>query len=402
MKRLSLFILLFTFSTTLFAQQERTVRGVVTNMETGGVIENVHVSLVGVSKQTITDSEGEFLMKGSFPNNFELRFSHVSHRDTVVTYSFEEGQKSIEIRAQLMQMSYDVPVATVQQQKPDTVFGTDSLHVADFVFTTKGSLLLLTYSSQRYLKSSGEQELDIFEGCRLILIDSEGKLLSTYGISSLTTGLERDFQENCYLKCRDKLYKIEISESDEMDLQLFDQASYDEYIAPVVDSLGPYWFYSNWTEEFPAFDYFAVDMRDTSHHHLLNVEDELQMKMHRASYRDLKGRDKLKAFRSELETGIDKEIVGGFMAGQHQSIYHEETYAPLVVASDTVLIFDYCSGMLYKADKHLSLSDSTKINHHEKSAQNWKRDLLQDQTTQHLYAEEWRSSFHFQTRAPLS
>jgi hypothetical protein len=119
---------------------------------------------------------------------------------------------------------------------------------------------------------------------------------------------------------------------------------------------------------------------------LLNVEDELQMKMHRASYRDLKGRDKLKAFRTELETGIDKEIVGGFMAGHHQSIYHEETYAPLIVAADTVFIFDYCSNMLYKADKELSLADSVEINHHQKGGQNWQRNLLQDKASQKIYA----------------
>lgn len=381
-----LFIFLSVLSgLTALAQNRYSIKGVVTDAESGIAVSRVHVETEDQSNKVVTDVFGTFQLDGSGELPTTLHLSHVSYRDTSITLEFA-SDRAVFLNVELKRAVYFVPAATVQDQKPDTVFGSDEFHVADYTFDQNGQLLILTYENQKYLKRSEESEINLYDGCKIILLDSTGNSVSSYSLSSQCIGFKTDFRQFPYLECKDKLYRISIDKKAEIDLERIDKEDFKEYIAPIIDSLNTLLYYSNRTPSFPAFEYYALDMKDSSHHQLASVEDELQMKMLRASYRDLKGRDKLKAFRTELETGIDKEIIGGYMAGHPQSIYYEETFAPLFVRRDTVLIFDYCSDRLLKFDETMQVLDSVDISHHKNYSEKWRDQLVMDYQDLTIYA----------------
>ena len=150
-------------------------------------------------------------------------------------------------------------------------------------------------------------------------------------------------------------------------------------IRPIVDSIGSQVFVTNYAEDFPAFEYYVHDKTDSSYQTLRYVVDKPLMELFRSEYKYLSGRGKLEAFRHEMKTGIDKEIVAAYMTGFANSLYYEELYAPLYVVDDTVMVFDHYSDQIYKYISPDQLADSVSIDYHKpKKRKEWQKEILRD------------------------
>jgi hypothetical protein len=120
------------------------------------------------------------------------------------------------------------------------------------------------------------------------------------------------------------------------------------------------------------------------------------MEVFRSEFKYLGPKQKLAAYRYELKSGIDKEIVAAYMSGVETSLYYEELYAPLFVAGDTILIFDHYSDRLYRFDDQNVLIDSLSIAYHKgKNSKTWGNTLIMDIDNYGVYGLFNRNGFNY-------
>jgi len=255
---------------------------------------------------------------------------------------------------------------------PDTVFKSERLSVADFEVQNNGDILLLTYPKQ------------LSKGCELILFDGQ-QIITSFQVNDQAQALTRDYRGNTHIICKENVFGIFIK-SDEIQIGQLPKDYFFKYIAPIVDSNSVKLYFSNFNKDYPAFEYFAMDLQDSTYRKILHIEDELMMELYRSEYKWMDVRTKLWAKNKELETGIDAEIWIGanFFT---QSIYYKEVYAPMFQKNDTIYVFNYPKDRLERYNRVGELISSKSIFHHYQSKQTgWKNELIQDKITGQVYA----------------
>ena len=159
-----------------------------------------------------------------------------------------------------------------------------------------------------------------------------------------------------------------------------------KYIAPIVDTSLTRQFYSSYMDIYPAFEYGAVDLLDSSYKAILHIQDDLMMELYRSEYKWVDVRTKLWAKNLENQTGIDAEIYVGANVFT-QSLYYQPVYAPLFLVRDTIYIFDYPKDMLRVFSIDGKLIKSIPIFHHYQAKQTgFQKNLQQDRKTGNIYA----------------
>ena len=86
----------------------------------------------------------------------------------------------------------------------------------------------------------------------------------------------------------------------------------------------------------------------------------------------------------EIETGIDREIIAGYMTEFHRDPYFDAPYAPLFVVNDTLCVFDHFKERVRRFTKELRPIDEVPITYHQD--RDWRSCLLLDQATGAVYA----------------
>ena len=254
---------------------------------------------------------------------------------------------------------------------PDTVYHSERLSVYDFDFLPDGKMLLLTYP-KNYKKGT---ELLYFE-----------EYNSSFEIPTKEKPLEiiRDFRGNPHVVSENNVMGIS-NYGGKVQLSNIDKAYYMSYIAPIVDSNTSRFFFSNYNELYPAFDYFTYNFVDSSYKKIAQIEDEFMMELYRSEYKWVDIRTKIWAKEKEFETGIDAEVWVGATYFT-QSLYYKEVYAPMFSRNDTVFVFDHYKNLMFRYDNKGDLMDSLPIYYHLRPKESgWKKLLLQDQVTGQVY-----------------
>ena len=255
---------------------------------------------------------------------------------------------------------------------PDTVFRSERLSVADFEVQKNGDILLLTYPKQ------------LSKGSELVLYDGQ-QIITSFQVNDQAESLTRDYRGNTHIVCKDNVFGVFIKE-DEIQLGMLPKPYFMKYVAPIVDTIQTKLFLSNFSKDYPAFEYYTFDQEDSSYRVILKIEDELMMELYRAEYKWMDIRTKMWAKNKELETGVDAEIWVGanFFT---QSIYYKEVYAPMFQHNDSVYVFNYPKDRLEVYNKLGECKDSIAIYHHYNAKQTgWQTQLIQDKITGAVYA----------------
>jgi hypothetical protein len=172
-----------------------------------------------------------------------------------------------------------------------------------------------------------------------------------------------------------------------------------KYLAPILDTIGPHIYYSNYSELYPAFDYLEFNREDSTYNTLLKVEDAPLMELYRAEFKYVDVRTKLWAANKELQTGIDKEIWVGANVFTN-SLYYEPLYAPLFKAGeDSIYVFDHYKNYLFKYTPDTGFSDSVRISYHlDARKSGWEQPLLQDRVNDQVYVLFERNGYSYLCR----
>jgi len=306
---------------------------------------------------------------------------------TQVAFSFahpiyQEGQKQLffDPKKDTNQFTYflkptriqETPGITVKPNQPDTVFASKNYNVADFELGESGELFLLTY------------EKNLLKDAQLQCIWKDTTLFLQQ-IPQRSVGLKRDFRGNVHVETEQQMYGIKRADST-LILGTIPKDYYYKYIAPIVDTSLTRQFYSSYIDIYPAFEYGAVDLLDSSYKAILHIQDDLMMELYRSEYKWVDVRTKLWAKNLENQTGIDAEIYVGANIFT-QSLYYEPVYAPMFLVKDTIYIFDYPKDMLRIYSLDGKLLKSVPIFHHYHAKQTgFRKNLQQDRQTGCIYA----------------
>jgi len=387
---LLLTVLLFS---ELLSSQGYYIRGQITDYETGQPIENVHVTISGVSiATTISDFKGNFAISLSEINlTIVIKFNAINYKPI-------EIEKKISGKETLLAIKMEFAPVMLPEvgifAGPDTVWSNDVLNVADFILRPAG-MLLLTYEKEERWKRQEDSKTTLYAGCRLILLDSLGNEVTRYLVSELCRGFQTNFYGDVFLMSHKKIHLVDIAES-KISISEIERKVFEQQIEPVIDSIQQRIYFSNYTRNFPAFEYMIYNAKDSTQQSMRYVVDEQMMKMFRSEYKYMQPREKLEAFRFELDTGIDREIIAAYMRGFQNTYYYEPLNSPLLVANDTLLLFDHTHDKLIRFDQQGNPIDSTSITYHKNNKlHRWSEKLVKDLADEKIYTYFDRQGYHY-------
>lgn len=255
---------------------------------------------------------------------------------------------------------------------PDTVFSSKRLSVADFEVLQNGDMILLTYPKQ--LKKGSE-----------LLLYNGFETIANFNVPGMAKELVSDFRKNTHVVCENEVYGIHVT-PDKIGISSIEKEYFFKYLMPILDSNYAKYYFTTFNKDYPAFDYFTYDLKDSSYRKICNIQDDLMMELYRAEYKWVDVRTKMWAKYKELETGIDAEVWVGANYFT-QSIYYKELYAPMFSRNDSIFVFDYYKDELITYNQFGDEINRIAIFHHYKPKNTgWKNQLIQDKITGEIYA----------------
>lgn len=384
--------LLFFLGVVLVGQaQTRTIVITGTTMdELGDTIGGVKVSVVGApSKFVYSRSNGSYSLPFTYDpsKTNDILFHSVFYQDRSIRIDKRKLRRVLNdtlfnqhVKLSYVQTLLEGPV--VRPDNPPTeVFSSDSISVSDFEFFNH-QLILLTY------------EKNIRKGTEILLTDYSQNVIDRHEVPGIAVRLFKDYTGRIYVITEKEVYKIGVR-NNKLGLSKVVREEFYGITQRILDSLGEYYYYSDYNEYYPAFHYYAQQFGDTTAKVVHNIEDKFIMELYRSEYKYVDGQEKLWALRREQATGIDKEIWIGAKYFTN-NLYYEAPYAPLFVKEDSVFIFDHYEGMLYKLDRTTEKTDSVPIVYHRLTRPHeWEQPLIADASTQEIFALFMRAGHYY-------
>lgn len=371
------------------------VKGRVLDKQLLKPINSVNVIHKTSSSVSSTNNKGEFSIRLESKNS-TLHFSHISFRDTSLSLKNLPWTKDTLFIEVLL--DYDlvkIPTAEIESDPlPEIVFSDEKLHVGDFLFFNDG-LLLLTYGKEDRWKRQEYSKITPFSTCEIIIQDSSRNRLKNKLLQGEFIRLEKAYNGDIILHSLDKIFLLNTNNLD-ITLRELDKAHYSKAYVPILDSLSNFVLLTDYSPDFPSFSYYAYNPADSAYQEIRKIQDNLQMQLLRSEFKYLPTRGKLDAYRMELKTGIDKEIIAAWMSGFSESMYAEPLYSPCIVVGDTLCIFNHYNDQLFRHVNPSSTLDSTGISHHKlKTNGKWKKHLLHDEISGKIYVQYDKNGYTY-------
>lgn len=369
----------FMLCSSIFAQEIQ-YKLIFKDSKSGEAVQQVFIKNDSVyySPTDKSNQHGELLFGVSVLNHpFELQFQHPLYETKKVSFSLKKGAQA----GDLIEKTIYLVWKNVQEQQevvaaapgiPQVYFASEKYSVSDFELLPNAEVLLLVYP--KTLK----------KGSELMLVQNS-KIIKQFNLEENAKELIRDYRGKVHAICENGIFGISRSKN-EIGISTIDKAYFMRYVFPVVDTIESKMYFSNYSEKYPAFEYFYMDKKDSVYGSLLEIKDDLMMELYRSEYKWMDIRTKLWAKNLELETGIDKEIWVGANYFT-QSIYYESLYAPMFERNDSIFVFDYYKDVLFYFDSDGKKLDSVPIYHHYQAKKTgWQKNIIQDSETGELFA----------------
>jgi hypothetical protein len=369
------------------------VQGNVVDATTGLPVEQCNVRVQGTLQGTSTNQNGQYkIVFSQKPDTFSLQFSHVNYVALSKNgLALSGGKLQLNITMQPLSEAYPEVIIS---SAPDTVWGSKELNVADFAFCNK-NMLLLTYENEERWKRQEDAKTTLYSGCKLVLLDSNHAEIYRKPVSGLAIGFYLNYLNEIFLQCKEEIFQVACTEST-IEIAPYPKSDFELYIEPVVDTLANAIYFSNYNAHYPAFEYLRFNKADSSYTTVRYLINEELMQRFRAQYRDLGPKEKLDAFRKEVQTGIDKEIYGAYMTGFTHTPYYQPLNIPMLTQGDTLLIFDHVHNKLVRYNNENAALDSALIDYHtEQKNMRWGQSVIKDQAKNNIYTWHNKAGFTY-------
>ena len=357
------YILLYLFASAGIEAQILT--GILIDAKSNQPIQDAYIIESKSRVGTVTGEDGRFRIRLKILPA-EISFSHISYIDKVQRFTqsdFNNGELEVRIEMELDRVQIEGPVIR-PEIKPVVVFQNNLRHVSDFEFIDD-HLLVVTYTKTKSFRSQEDYEREILNEAVVYLADIDQNIIDSISLDQGSFSLSRNFRKKPMLRTSNEYIQFDMHDG-KLDTLLFESEWYKSLYEPLVDSIGDIFYVSSFNEDFPSFEYYTWDQRDSTYAILKYITDDFGVEMMRSEYKYLSNRDRVRANNISLRTGMDKKIIGAYMRGFQSQTYFETPYAPLFVMNDTIMIFDHYKDHLYKISKWSNIIDSIQVHYHER------------------------------------
>lgn len=370
MRQLCIYILTL-ISIPCYAQQE--IHFYLVDRDSKEPIGNAYV--YSDTDEAISNREG--LVRIGYGEKLQLKITHLSYRDTIIRpKNFHTDTLELtKLVNELKQIEVD--------SKPYIVFKSDEYHVFDYEFLGD-SLLILTYEREKMFRRSNEQSQSLYMGCQLLVVSPAGNILTRRMLTDEIIGFYRDPLNQLYIKSHKAVYALEFTTR--LVLSPLDKKSFEEQIEPLKTAIGNQYVVDNYRWHYPEFSYYSFERGSDSLKLIRTIKDDFTMELLRAEYKYMNNRDKLWAYRKELETGIDKEVISAYKTGFQSSLYYQELYAPIFKSDSSLLIFDHHAGFIYSHSLDEHYKDSVELNYIGQTRMKFDDKVLKDPITDSFFS----------------
>lgn len=384
-KYLGLFFALALLPVSALAQVDALLQGLVLDSSTSAPIAGVHVRLVRSStldevQMTVSDEQGAFRIQAPRAKGYSLQFGHVGYVPKRVAVPQSQGSDTLRIR--LKAKVYTIPEVVIGRNAPEVVYERKDIHVGDHYATREG-IWVLAYEQPRMWhreENAGEQ---LFRNARLVLLDTLFNEMASYKLPGEVRRLHHDHRGRVVVDGQRDAWVAELRNG-EIAMGIVDRKTLHDAILPWTDSTAGRLLGTNRSEEWPAFDHLAFDPASDLQQAFCTIEDEHVMELFRSQYKYMSGRDKVIAMDLEKDTGIDKQVIAGYMTGFQHHPYFSVPYAPLFVVNDTLCVFDHVRQQIRRFTPAGVGIDEVPMQH--ANDRQWRGRLIQDRDDANVYA----------------
>lgn len=376
-----LFCMAMFLSGTLAGQVAPWLTVRVVQTDGGGPIAGAHILLSGseAERVMVTDAQGEGVVQLARAGVVELTVTHIAHEDLTQHWLVT---RDTTVTVTLMPRFVEIPMVVVRAAAPEVVYQRDHLHVGDHQVNDEG-IWVLAYEQPRLWHSQHEAGAQFFQRARLVLLDTLFQERDAYPLPGEVSRLHRDHKGRVVVEGRHHAWVAEWR-SDRITLGQVGKDVLQERILPWTDSTAGRLYGSDRHPEWPAFAHLAYDpVRDTLQRICL-VQDDHVMALFRSQYKYMSGHDKVRAMDIEIATGVEREVVAGFMTGFQHDPYFRVPYAPLFIVRDTLCVFDHVRSQIRRFTVEGASLGEVPMQH--SGHRNWRGDLVQDLGTGSVYA----------------
>ena len=372
--RYFIFSLFIFLSISAFGQKNIFVRGTIIDSETKQPIALAHIKIHNQNIITKTDEQGAFNMYFYAQKRTTLVISHTSYQTTYEVVNAEKDTLNLTIN--LEKKTVELTTFTVEDNsKPIAVFKSVEISIADYEFS-KDNFIFIAY------------EKNPAKDSKLYLVDKQQTILATHFIPCEPVELYTDYLGNINLICKKAIYRIEISNQNQITLYKLPLEDFYQLIKPVIDTLGKSIIFSDFLQQFPRFKYYAFNTEDTTMSIIKEVVHKDMDWQYQYEYYDLNNAEKQFAKRmAKKYKDYDKHDIAAAMTGFASNFMYEEVYAPLFIINDTIHIFDHYENEIAKFIYDTVPTTNVAIDYHiQQNGSKWKKQLFMDELNGDIYA----------------
>lgn len=384
-KCLWLFFVLLGMHTPLLSQTDTRLHGVVVDSISSAPLAGVHVRVERTAPRrdvgiVVSDAQGRFSISLPGEQRVALVFGHLGYQPKRLEGVSRETADTLRIA--LAPKAYEIPEVVIGRRGPEVVYQRRDLHVGDHYATREG-VWVLAYEQPRLWhreENAGEQ---LFRNARLVLLDTLFQERGARVLPGEVRRLHRDHRGRVVVDGQDQAWVAEWRDS-LIALGMVDRTTLHTAILPWTDSTAGRLLGTNRTSEWPVFDHLSYDRATDEQRAFCTIQDEHVLALFRSQYKYMSGRDKVIAMDLEIATGVDREVVAGFMTGFQHDPYFKVPYAPLFVVDDTLCVFDHVRQRIRRYTPQGEGIDEVPMLH--TSDRRWRGRLLQDMDDGRVYA----------------
>ena len=373
---LTVFLVFICGTAPFYSQTSIIIKGKILEPEKKKPLSNISISMMNSTLGTTSDKNGKFELKLPALSHISLLFKGLGYKNEIkeLDFSTNESEKEILIMMKTDSVSLE-GVNVYAKAKPDTIFGTPKYSIADFNFY-EDKFILLTFTKN-------------MEHTFIRLINETKKEISSTEVpmeGGEAKELHQDYMGFTNIICKDSIYRI-IIKNEKIILYPLPVKDFNALLKPVIDTIQHHLYFSNYSSDFPMFNYYQFDKKDSTYYSFTSIENKELMDLYRFEYYFLKPNEKLMARQLADEYKIDKHKAAAMMTGFTKSMYYTPLYAPLFVISDTIHVFDHYKNLLFHFNSSGKKLDSVNISyHHPKKWNDWKNHMVKDITEGNVFA----------------
>ena len=346
MKKITvLLVLQLVFVISIYSQNNRiTISGSIYNVETGEVIEGVHVYNKTLENGTITYKSGYYKLKSTNKPS-KIIISHVAYHDTIINI---ESSKNITInigltpKVDILATAIITPIVDIIKEKP--------LYIWDYSFYDDDILIL---------------------GCRnkkinrpvLVMMEANGDTICSLALNGKRPeNLFTDCMNNNHLITKSTAYQVYFDSTEIKLLYPNKLCDFENSLGNCVTELDDKLYFHQYYYKNQVLKYYYIDSKDSTSQEIRLITDVNGLAMLTHSRRFI-----------EMGKAIEVKTNQRF----EEMCFYDEIFVPLVKLNDSIIIFNYVFDNIEIYDgKAVFIKDVPIVFHKDK---NWKEEIYIDE-----------------------